>query len=216
VSKETWEQLEGPFQALADPLRTGDGSVTLWWDGDVGAWVPWAWVGPGPGGEESEEPEGVDLSSEWGRFRVAGVEEVDSVEAWTRVAEDLVLRDLLRWERRRVSLTDLGPMPADNDLKALVSWFGRIKEELSAPAALLWQQSDGGWTLLEAWGEETAFRGELVLPDSLLVATFDQSGSPWRSWVPAPGIRLYFTVAPEDHRWPLRARRLEQALGGLD
>lgn len=212
LPKVSWENPEGPLRALAKTLGPEGESVTLWWDGNVGVWVPWAWVGSDPGDAGDEEPGGVELSSEWGRFRVAGPAKLESAAAWTRVAEDLVLRDLLRWERRRSDLSLLGPLPATSDLEALVSWYGKVKDELSAHAALLWQQSDGGWTLLEAWGEETAFRGELLLPDSLLVATFEQPGSPWRSWGPVPEARFYFTVAPEDRRWPLRVHRLEQTL----
>jgi hypothetical protein len=208
-----WEREEGPFETLAGSLEGAVGPVTLWWDGGIDAWVPWIWTGDGPAGKAP--PEGVELSSEWGRFRLVGTGVPEGIPraAWTRVAEDLVLRDLLAWERARGDLQGLESMPTDARTAPMREWFVRLARELGAPAALLWQEGSGSWRLSQAWGEGTSFRGELVLPEGLLTSTFDAPDTPWKRWDPRRDLCLHFTVNQDDHRWLLRRRRLELALG---
>jgi hypothetical protein len=131
-----------------------------------------------------------------------------------RVAEDLALRDLMLWQQEAPQLVRHGLPSAELHAGALKDWALPVLTRLEAQAALLWRGTPVGWTLLLAQGDGLRLDGTLVLPERLLLATFESGTVPWRRWDPVSGLRFYLVPKGDERRWPLRLARVARALAG--
>jgi hypothetical protein len=134
--------------------------------------------------------------------------------AVTRVAEDMALRDLMRWRREAKALMGRRPPDPRGEKGVLVDWTTPVMLALGCEAALVWRREGAGWRLMHVVGEGLGLEGTLTVPDALFAATFEAERSPWRRWEPAPGLRVHMQMKADDPRWPLRLRRVELALAG--
>ena len=214
---EVWESPEATLRYLAEQALGRGAAVTLWWDGGLGSWVPWVWTGPSPGPRPQEPADALHLRTECGEFRLSGAGERSDqlpVAALTRVAEDMALRDLLRWRREARGLAALGLPDLHGESAALAGWVAPVRRILAATAVLMWRREGPLWRLVHAEGEGLGLEGTFTLPGDLFTATFEGERSPWRRWEPTPGLRAHLRLEGEDPRWPLRLRRVERALTG--
>ncbi len=216
---DVWERPEASFRYLIESSVGSGRRVILWWNGMTDVWVPWVWTGAAPPAHAEGGPEeGIEIASQWGRFRLSGVSgERDrlNLAGLTRVAEDMALRDLVRWRREAHALAAHGLPDPHAEGPGLASWSEPVLELLGVESALFWRREGAGWKLVEARGEGIGFSGNLVFPKDLFSATFEGADSPWRRWEPTPGVRLLLAGADEtDPHWPLRLRRVELALAG--
>lgn len=216
-SATEWESPEATFRYLVERALGRDAAITLWWNGGVDAWVPWVWTGGSPGVRPKDSGDMLPLHTECGEFQVSGAGERRGLlnpAALTRVAEDMALRDLMRWRREARTLTGRGLPDPRADQHALAGWIAPVMVALDVAAALVWCREGDGWRLLHAEGEGLGLDGTFVIPAALFAATFESESSPWRRWEPAADLRVHLQVKGDDPRWPLRLRRVQLALAG--
>ena len=216
---DVWDRPEATFRYLVEQGGGAESAVSLWWDGAMGIWVPWTWVGDVPEGGPEEPDRGLRIESEWGTFRVVAPPAVlDRLPAGAvrRVAEDMALRDLMRWQRREEELRALGVPSPEADGAALAGWGKRVLEALEVETGLFWRVEGDRFRLVGAWGTGVDLEGTLVLPSALLQETLEGPGSRWTPWEPVPGVRMHLRGLEDDPRRRLRLRRVERALAGED
>lgn len=208
------ETPEASFRYLAEQAIGSSGIATLWWDGGIGYWAPWAWTGNPPAGQNLKPQGGLDIPTNWGRFRLTG-REVENVQwnrdALKRVAEDMALRDLMAWNKRAAEMKGASRISNASSPSDIANWFEQVFSDLDPKSAMVWRSQEKGWSLVTTHGEGLAFSGDLTLPFDLLAPTFEATGTPWTVWEPTNGVRTYFQFSAEDPRWALRMRRLEAA-----
>jgi hypothetical protein len=216
-SAAVWESPEATFRYLAEQVLGRDAAITLWWNGGVDAWVPWIWTGASAGTRPEDSGEVLALRTECGEFHVSGAGERRgrlNAAAFTRVAEDMALRDLMRWRRDARSLAAHGLPDPNAEKGALARWMAPVLAALEGAAALMWRREGEGWRLVYAQGEGLGLDGTFTVPAALFEATFEAESSPWRRWEPAADLRVHLQVKGDDPRWPLRLRRVQLALAG--
>ncbi len=216
-SAAAWESPEATFRYLVEDALGRDAAIALWWDGGVDTWVPWLWTGASAGARPGDSGDVLALRTECGEFRVSGAGERRGrlhTAALTRVAEDMALRDLMRWRREARSLAAHGLPDSQAEKSVLAGWMSPVLIALDAAAALVWRREGAGWRLMHVEGEGLGLEGTLTVPDALFAATFEAERSPWWRWEPAPGLRVHMQMKADDPRWPLRLRRVELALAG--
>jgi hypothetical protein len=216
-SATAWESPEATFRYLVEQTLGRDAAITLWWNGGVDAWVPWIWTGVSAGARPEDSGDVLALRTECGEFQVSGAGERRgrlNLVALTRVAEDLALRDLMRWRREARALAAHGLPDPNAEKGALARWMAPVLAALEGAAALMWRREGEGWRLVYAQGEGLGLDGTFTVPAALFEATFEAESSPWRRWEPAADLRVHLQVKGDDPRWPLRLRRVQLALAG--
>lgn len=216
-SAAAWESPEATFRYLVEQALGRDAAIALWWNGGVDTWVPWVWTGASAGARPKDADDALCLHTECGEFQVTGAGDRHgrlNAAALTRVAEDMALRDLMRWRREARSLAAHGLPDPQAEKDALAGWMSPVLLALDAAAALVWRREGAGWRLLHAQGEGLGLDGTFTVPAALFAATFEAENSPWLRWEPGAGLRVHLQVKGDDPRWPLRLRRVELALTG--
>lgn len=210
---EVWTDPAATFRYLASVAGGENAAVTVWWDGDAGIWIPLLTTEAFPAAPGSDTPRGRALSTEYGRLVLAG-EPAPDARAVTRVAEDVILRDLAAWRRKTRTLAGHGTPAPGSGAEALRAWALPVLDALGVADALAWRRRDGEWQLLLTRGKGIRLSGDLVLSEALFEAGFGSLGEAWEVWDPVEDFRLQVAPAPGDLALPLRRHRVEQALRG--
>ena len=217
-SATAWESPEATFRYLVEQALGRDAAITLWWNGSVDAWVPWVWTGASPGARPQDSGDVLPLRTECGEFQVSGAGERRgqlNPAALARVAEDMALRDLMRWRREARALTGHGLPDPQADRQALAGWIAPVMVALEwrgrsgvasrgrrvAVAARRGRRPGIGW---DVHHPRRPLRGHLRGGD----VRRGGAGSP------QPDLRVHLQVKGDDPRWPLRLRRVQLALAG--
>lgn len=209
---EIWIDPAATFRYLAVQAGGEQAAVTIWWDGGVGTWMPLLTTETSPVPGDGPTPQGQTLDTEYGRLVLAG-DPVPQARAVTRVAEDVVLREVFAWRRKTRQLAGHG-LPPEAGGDAARAWALPVLDAVDAVEAMLWRRESDGWHLLLTRGEEVRLSGELVLSEAFFEAGFGKPRANGTRWEPGGGLLIQLAAEPGDRGLPLRCRWMEQMLRG--